>query len=291
MSRVVVGLSRSDNEPVSTHIRNRFRMGWMMLLQNGIRNGAGPQRFMGGANATVIERGKWATPGALRNLYAGEATVISGASIANKSAYPSGYAHPMTWVLPQKPGGATSRKRIIGVGAAVGAAAGGLNAVGPLSGCGDVTYAEATLIVSAIAALVGSGDITAAELNAVLPAIAALSGSGDVSGAVLQAIGELLSALAGTGSVTNTLTATGRLEAALSVTGETLSTANVAEAVWSALAEGNFSYAQCLQIIAAACGGKSSDTGQTFRDLSDTKDRIAGTVSAGDRTAVTYDLD
>ena len=263
----------------------------MMLLQNGVRNGAGPQRWMGGVSAASIERGKWATPGAIRNLYAGDATVISGASIANKSAFPSGYVHSATWTLAQKPGGATSRKRIIGAGDAVGAVAGGLNAVGPLSGSGDITNAEASLIVSAIAELVGSGDITSGALNAVLPAIAELSGSGDVTSATLQAIGELLATLAGTGSVENTLTATGTLAAEITVTGELLTTANIADSVWSALAEGNFTYAQCLQIIAAACGGKSSDTGQAFRDLSDTKDRIAGTVSAGDRTSVTYDLD
>ena len=62
-----------------------------MLVGSGVRYGGGPMRALGGASAGSLERWRWEQRGATLNTYAGEATVIGGASIANKNGVPSGY--------------------------------------------------------------------------------------------------------------------------------------------------------------------------------------------------------
>lgn len=230
---------------------------------------------------------------ARRQLRMGNGTrfnqAVSEAGSNQIAGFPNGYRHPGCWVWPIASGSIASINQIDGAGESSAAGALGKNAEAGLSGAGDVA-SVAQLIVSLVSALSGAGDITQAEAIAYLQLAAALSGEGSVV-AALNAIAFAESQANGAGDLDATSTATGTLAAGLTVTGDLLTTSNIANAVWSALAEGDFTYAQCLQIIASACAGKTSNTGQTFRDLSDTKDRIAGTVSGGERTAVTYDLD
>ena len=80
-----------------------------MIVNGGVRNGGGPGRFYGGVTAASVERAKWAQAGNLRNIHAGEATVIGGASISDRNGYPVGYLHPRTWCMPIKPGGMSMR--------------------------------------------------------------------------------------------------------------------------------------------------------------------------------------
>jgi hypothetical protein len=45
-----------------------------------------------------------------------------------------------------------------------------------------------------------------------------------------------------------------------------------------------------MRILAAALAGKSSNGGKTFRSITDSKDRIIGSVDgSGNRTSVTLD--
>ena len=157
------------------------------------------------------------------------------------SGIPDGYRDPYCWVMPIKPGALAARKNIAGAGTFVGAVAGGVNGtatiagVGTLSGIGD-------LIVSLAASIGGTGTISGAQLQAFLQLAAAIGGTGTVAGTtVLTALGNLATALGGSGTVAGTtvLTAIGTLEAEITVTGGTLTTANVASAVWSALATAN----------------------------------------------------
>jgi hypothetical protein len=88
----------------------------------------------------------------------------------------------------------------------------------------------------------------------------------------------------------STLTAIGVLAGHIQPFTE-LSPENLALAVWAKTLESEFTAAQIMQILAAVAAGKTDNSGQTFRDLSDTKDRVTGTVSGGDRTSAAYDLD
>jgi hypothetical protein len=54
--------------------------------------------------------------------------------------------------------------------------------------------------------------------------------------------------------------------------------------------ETGYTVRYALRIIAAACAGKSSNSGKTYRDLADGRDVITATVDgSGNRTAVTLD--
>lgn len=273
----------------------------MALIGNGHILSKNPHRNLFGPGTTTtltsVHRGSFTGKGALNNFYAGEATVISGVSIANKNGFPTGAANPISWVLPIKTGGLAARRTILADGTLSASIAGGRNAEATLAGTGDLT-ATGQLIISLQAAIGGSGDISGADLKAFLQLAAALSGSGGVT-AQLTALGELQSALAGTGTVAGTtvLTALGTLAAQINVTGDVLTSANVANAILDAVngVEDGLTVRHALRLIAAATAGKISGadtTTITIRNaVVDDKDRIIATVSSeGNRTAITYDL-
>ena len=273
----------------------------MALIGNGHILAKNPMRNLFGPGTTTtltsVHRGSFTGKGALNNFYAGEATVISGASIANKNGFPTGALHPISWVLPIKAGGMAARRTIYCEGDLTGAIAGGKNAEASIVGVGTLT-ATGQLIISLQAAITGSGDITGADLKAFLQLAAALSGSGGAT-AQLTAIGHLASALEGEGTVAGTtvLTALGTLAASINVTGDVLTTGNVANAILDAVngVEDGLTVRHALRLIAAATAGKISGAATTTITIRnavvDDKDRIVATVTSdGDRTAITYDL-
>ena len=209
-----------------------------MLVNQGVRNGGGPGRFLGSAVAASTEAGKWATPGALRNQFAGEARVTTNAVTA-KAGIPWGYRHPGAWVLPQKAGALSTAGRLSGLADLTGSGAGGKAAEATLAGTGDLTGTGA-LIVSAVATLTGSGEIDDAAAVAYLNAAATLAGSGDLEAAA-DALGWALAVLAGTSTLDDTLTATGTMEAEITPFTD-LSPQSLAAAVWDS-DEGRFLYA------------------------------------------------
>lgn len=246
---------------------------------------------------TSVHRGSFTGKGALNNFYAGEATVISGASIANKNGFPTGALHPISWIMPIKAGGLAARRTIYCEGDLTGAIAGGKNAEASIVGVGDLT-ATGQLIISLQAAITGSGDITGADLKAFLQLAAALSGSGGAT-AQLTAIGHLAAAVEGEGTVAGTtvLTALGTLAAQINVTGDVLTTGNVANAILDAVngVEDGLTVRHALRLIAAATAGKISGAATTTITIKnaivDDKERIIATVDGdGNRTAITYDL-
>jgi hypothetical protein len=213
------------------------------------------------------------------------------------SGVPDGYRDPYWWVLPITAGALAARKNISGDGDLTGSVAGGVNGQATIAGTGTLT-GVGQLIISMAATISGSGTISGAQLQAFLQLAAALSGSGGVA-AQLTAIGHLQSALAGTGTVASSsvITALGTLAAQINVTGDVLTTGNVANAILDAVngVEEGLTVRHALRLIAAATAGKISGadtTTITIRNaVVDDKDRIIATVSSeGNRTAITYDL-
>ena len=273
----------------------------MALISNGHRLSCNPHRNLFGVGSTTtltsVHRGSFTGKGALNNFYAGEATVISGASIANKNGFPTGALHPISWIMPIKAGGLAARRTILAEGVLTAAIAGGKNAEATIAGVGDLT-ATGALIISLQATIAGSGDITGAALLAFLNLAAALSGEGGVT-AQLTAIGHLAAAIEAEGTVAGTtvLTALGTLAADITVTGDVLTTGNVANAILDAVngVEDGLTVRHALRLIAAATAGKISGAATTTITIRnavvDDKDRITATVTSdGDRTAITYDL-
>lgn len=266
----------------------------MALIGNGVLLRSNPFYGVGQAGVFTTERATFWDPGARRRFAYGQAS-ISG--VTNRAAVPEGYLHPACWDMPQKSGGIASRGRIAGDGETTSAnLAGGLNAESDIVGVGDIDDAALGLILSAVATLVGQGVLTSSIVG-VLQAAASVSGSGDPT-AALGALASLVSDATGAGTISSaSSTAKAQIGADIVVTGDVLNTANVAAAVWEAVAEGSFTYQQVMRILSAVAAGKTTivDLGGgmatvTFRDLEDTKDRIVADMDGSERTDVTKDV-
>lgn len=235
----------------------------------------------------------------------------------SRSGLNEGYNTSYSWSHPMRSGGMASTSQIEGVGSLTAAALAVKLAEAALSGSGDLE-GIGSLIVQAIADLSGAGVISDANMQAFLLAVASLSGSGDLAG-TRSALGALIAALSGDGDAeTSTLTGLGELDADLVVTGSGLTTSNVGQAVWSALASANnsagtmgeklndagsasnpwteviesgYTAAEILRILVAVSAGKTNIAGTTvtFRDMGDSKDRVTAEMTGSERTTVTYD--
>lgn len=185
-----------------------------------------------------------------------------------------------------------------------------------MTGAGDLE-ATAALAVAMALAMTGAGTFDATIVG-LLNASLDMTGSGDMT-ADLSGIASMVLNLLGAGDFEATIAAYGNMELDIVVTGTGLTTANVGQAVWSALAAANndagtmgeklndagsasnpwteviesgYTAAEILRLIAAATAGKMSgaDTPTvTFRDLADSKDRIVADVDASGRTNITLD--
>lgn len=145
--------------------------------------------------------------------------------------------------------------QIVGSGGVTsGNLAGGYNMTAPLTGAGDITNALAALVTSMVAALTGGGTLSA-DIVGIINAVADLVGSGTVSSASLQALGNLVAALTGSGGASADVSASADMAASIVVTGDVLSTANVASAVWDALASAHNLPATLGQLLNAAGAG------------------------------------
>lgn len=256
----------------------------MVLLGNySVLNKSCGRSFAG---STSQNRSNWNTPGSVRNMWVGQAGMNRAYGV------PIGYNPEYSIYDPPSSGGIASRGFVLGVGGVTaGNLAGGRNAEADLSGTGDITDAACGLIVSAVAALAGSGDITA-DMLATLQAVAALAGSGDLT-AALGALAGLAADLTGSGDAEADASALASLSCDIDVTGDLLTTANVGDSVWQYLAEGNYSAADILRILAAVMAGKTNIDGTTvsFRDLNDAVDRVVASMTGSERTTVTLDPD
>jgi hypothetical protein len=153
-------------------------------------------------------------------------------------------------------------------------------ALADLTGSGDVTDAALSLIIRALADLLGGGDITSAAGSGSVTGAATLTGSGDVD-AALGAIANLLSDLEGSGDIDADIVniirviaaalsgagtaaaqpyATATMSSDISSTGELLTSANIAQLVWGALAAANNdANTMGAKLNSAASGGVDYD--------------------------------
>lgn len=135
-----------------------------MLINSGVRFGGGPQHHFGAASAGVAERSKWGEIGALRNFYTATATMVANESIANKSGYPSGVRHPISWCMAPKGGGMSSYRRASITLTSTGVGALGREIVGDSTitlNCAAIGGLIAGGVGSAAISINGDGDILA----------------------------------------------------------------------------------------------------------------------------------
>lgn len=290
----------------------------MAILSNGFRDTLGAVQIYG---ATISNNaypsallGNYSRTAAMRNITAGEGITDDTVSI------PSGNRHPSAWMMPQKPGALASRNLINGSGTVSGADIWAVKlAEASLVGSGSLS-AIGSLIVQALADLTGSGEVSDADVKAFLAAVADLTGSGTISDADLEGFGAVLAALTGSGTALgSTLSGVGELDADLVVTGTGLTTANVGQAVWAAIATANdspgtmgeklndagsatnpwteviesgYTAAEILRLIAAVTQGNASGlegASPVFKSIDGTKDRVEATYTNGERTVTSRD--
>lgn len=191
-------------------------------------------------------------------------------------ALPNGSYPTLSFFIPQKAGQIASSNQIYGNGVSSGNLAGGLPTDADLTGSGDITNGNLTLIAQLIASLTGAGDVTPPpSLIGKLELISNnLTGSGAVA-ATLTAFASVQATLAGAGSLAVVPYATGSLAA--DITGQSdLSPQSLAAAVWSTLAaqfnangtmgqklnaaaSGNIDYATLAQAIIDAMNASPPD--------------------------------
>jgi len=200
-----------------------------MLLANGVRAGGGPYRFSGGAGALALERASAASPALALGFNIGEATVVSGVSIANLNGIPSGT--PRGWVMPVK-GGAIKSYRRADV-AISGAAVAELGY--PASGSAVITI-DASAVGGLIVGATGSATIAIDGQGAI---VGTINGTGQATialnaAAVLGAIASM------TAQATLAIDGHAEIMGLGYMTGTTvesaeLTPASIAAAVWNAM--------------------------------------------------------
>lgn len=289
------------------------------ILANGYIGATGAFQFQG---ATVINNAcpsarlaNFQRTGAQRNVTAGQGINSGLVSL------PSGNRHPSAWMMPQKPGALAARNSVVGTGGVSAADTWAVKlAQAALSGSGSLEAAGG-LIVQLLADLAGAGGISDSQLGAFLQAVASIGGSGGISDAQASGLGALVAALVGLGTLDSTATGIGSLSADIVVTGSGLTTANVGQAVWAAVAatnnssgtmgeklndagsgsnpwteviESGFTAAQILRILAAHAAGAATGlegSNPQFIGLDGSTVRIDGTYSAGTRSIDALDGD
>ena len=270
----------------------------------------------------LLRNGLIGTMSPLSLLGAGWQNFVQDTAVMNQSnaegftklsSYSQGLYFPHCMIPPRTAGRMVSHDTMVGEGDVSDADVWAVKlAEAALTGSGDLT-AVGSLIVQLVAAITGSGTVSVADLKAFLQLAAAISGSGVAAGTATGA-GALLAALTGASSLSPTLTGTGALDADLVVTGTGLTTANVGEAVWSALAAANntagtmgeklndagsaanpwteviesgYTAAEILRLIAAVAQGDASGlegAAPVFKSIDGATDRVTATYSGGTRT-------
>lgn len=226
----------------------------MMLVGDGVRFGGGPMRTFAGVHAAAIETARSRHRGALLNFYAGEATVTSGASIADVNGRPSGAEAPYAWLMSPKGGGLAAFNMVGGSGDLEAGLALGKALTANLAGAGAISAASLSLIVAFAASLSGSSALTGSMRGAVQLA-AELAGQGDIA-AALGLIAWCAADLSGAGSLDDSnLTGLASLSAEILSYGE-LTPEGLRDAVWKAAAA-NFNDAGTMgaKLNSAASGG------------------------------------
>lgn len=225
----------------------------MGLLANGFRDRSGVYQTFGATASNNAYPGahfaNWHRTGALRNLTAGQGIESELVGL------PSGAAHPIAWMLPQKAGALSSHNMTRGSSTASLSLASGRNLAATSDGASTAS-ATLQLVVSLQGSSAGSATVEG-NLQAALGMAGSSAGSGAASatvGALAWATGEAA------GSCTATLTsyATGRLYGSISPFTE-LSPENLASAVIAA-AEASPLHADIRKVNAYAIDGDGSGT-------------------------------
>lgn len=249
-----------------------------MLLSNRARLGTNPEKLYAFTNAATTDwslytnSGNWRKMGMVRNFPCGDAAV---SGLSDKASQPAGNSHPVAYVLAQKAGRISSHKICFVTldgdsTATIGSLIFTLSCLVSLDGAATGTLIIGSLIDGTTAIIVDGAAVGRMTLGAIGAATITIETNGAILGRVpaegstailLGAIADLnaLGWLAGNGPIeldgTLQSYAIGWLEGSTEDTG-TLTTANIATAVWNALqADINNSGTAGAALLAAGSAG------------------------------------
>jgi hypothetical protein len=204
----------------------------MALLGNYSLVNKIPVKYFGGTTGDAQVRSNFNQSGRYRNrMYPDQTTTALPLYSVPTGSYPT-----LAFIIAQRVGAIASGNQIFGSGSSNGNLAGGLSGAAGLTGAGNITNANLTLIAQLIASLTGAGNVTPPpSLIGKLELISNnLTGAGAVA-ATLTAFASVQAGLTGAGSLAVVPYATGSLAA--DITGQSiLSPESLAAAVWRALA-------------------------------------------------------
>lgn len=198
-----------------------------MLLGNFNQWNANPGRAVGGPNDPTL----WMKAGTVMQYYMPSDCCNSNVS---QSSFPNGYKPQYSWILAPKAGG-MSTSLVSGSASMTNSLYGAKAMTAPISVSGQISYANAGLIVNAVATITASGAISSAGLKAAAQMTATLAASGNLVGS-LTALGHIVATLTANGSLTAVNYAKGHMSATIGAVSETLTAAQVAAEVWNSLA-------------------------------------------------------
>lgn len=171
--------------------------------------------------------------GITQGFYYGNASV-SGETV--KSAFSNGYIPPYSWILSPDAGGLSSINIINGSATfTISSLALGKALESIISGAGGFSSTPSLSALTQLAAtIVGTGSVSS-SMQATLSLAANLAGSGSLS-ASLNLLSSCVASLSGSSSVTGVFTGYANMDATIYVNQATATTAELAAAVWNALA-------------------------------------------------------
>ncbi|CAK0764721.1 conserved hypothetical protein [Gammaproteobacteria bacterium] len=190
------------------------------------------------AGTSTCDRSAYNLPGMSRGFYYADGGVTSTDSAVLVATHPLftygiplGEVPPYSWIIPQIAGGMAMRT--------YGSSSISFTLIpqqptsASFTGSGTLT-ADASLLISMLCAMTGSGTITA-SITGNGNATASITGSGNLA-ADITAFGNMISSLTGSGLLSADITAKADMSIDITVTGSGLTTANVGNAIWGALA-------------------------------------------------------
>ena len=213
-------------------------------------------------------------------------------TILRFASKPDGYGGT-GWALPTKAGAIAGRNQSVGVAAFSGSVAAGRNLAGTFAGVAAYT-GTGQLVVSGSGSFAGVAAFSA-NVIAALAASGTFAGSASWSGAT-TAKGNIAATFSGVASFEAIRYATGSISGSFS-SAVVLEAQGFSDYLLDQQdVETGLTLRQALRLVTAATAGKISGGGTatvTIRNaVADGADRIVAEVdSAGNRTAITYDLD
>lgn len=274
----------------------------MGLLGNGIRTNFGVQKSWCTTNAKIGDVYTF-TSHQYRGIQEGQTTVKTQRAIPVGS-YPSGTFYP-----PQEAGQMSFRP--VGEGVLTGSLQSDIQMLINLTGSSNFN-ADLGSVISMLCAMTGSGTLSA-DILGIINGTVNFTGSGDLA-ADIKGIANAAIDLTGEGNLEAIIAAYGNMSIDIVVTGTGLSTANVGQAVWTAilnqfdddpesaaaklLAAGSAGDPWSTSLPASYTGAQAGKLLDQIQTLVDELHKIQGldadnpmTVTPDNRTAGTINLD